>query len=259
MKKILFIFYFLFCAGYLFAQKDFDPQSLLTERTGKQTLVNDFSGVLTADQKQALEQKLDLFDDSTSSQVAVVIVPSLGNYDISDYSFQLGRAWGIGTKKSNNGVVLMICTDPGNHRIFIATGYGLEGALPDVTCKQIIDEVITPQFKGNDFYAGIDEGTDAIIKATKGEYSAPAGYNQQSITPAKIIFLILIIIIILRMFIGGKGGGTYASRGGFAPFLGGFLLGGGLGGFGDGGDSSGGGFGGFGGGSFGGGGAGGSW
>jgi uncharacterized protein len=256
MKKLLSIFLLLFTGIVAFSQNSFDPKSLLAARPGRQELVNDFSNVLTPDQKQALENKLDIFNDSTSTQIAVVTIPSLGDYDISDYSVKLGRAWGIGGKQFNNGVLLLICTDPGSHKLFIATGYGIEGALPDITCKQIIDDVITPSFKGGDYYRGINEGTDAIIQATKGEYKAPAGDSDQGFSFGKIFFLIIIIIIVLSIL--SRGGGS-----GFGGFLGGMLLGnmlggGGRGGWGGGG-SSGGGFGGFGGGSFGGGGAGGSW
>jgi uncharacterized protein len=131
----------------------------------------------------------------------------------------------------------------------------LEGALPDVTCSQIIDQVIVPQFKGNDYYRGIDDGTNAIIQAAQGVYKAPAGYHADGgsgISIFKIIFIIIIIIVFLASRGGGGGG-----------FLGGMLLGSALGGGfggGRGGDSGGGGgFGGFGGGGFGGGGASGSW
>ena len=257
MKKFLIIFLFLFNSIAAFAQSNFDPKSLLSGPTGKPRLVNDYANVLTADQKQALENKLDIFDDSTSNQVAVFIIPTLGDYDISDYSVKLGRAWGVGGKQFNNGVVLLIST--GDRQVEIATGYGLEGALPDVTCKEIIDDIITPDFKGNDYYAGINEGTDAIIKATKGEYKAPEGYRQGSdgFSFAKIIFIVIIIIVFLSII--SRGGG-----GGFGGWLGPALwmmMGSGRsrGGGGFGGGSNGGGFGGFGGGSFGGGGASGSW
>ena len=256
MKKLLFIFLLLVTGVVAFSQNQFKPDSLLNLKPYQipHQLVNDFSNVLTADQQQTLENKLVIFDDSTSNQIAVVIIPSLGDFDISDYSVKLGRAWGVGGKQFNNGVVMVICTDPGNHKLFIATGYGLEGALPDVTCKEIIDDIITPDFRAGDYYRGINEGTDAIIQATKGEYKAPEGYGQNGggISIVKIFFLIIIIVIILSIISRGGGGG----------FLGGFLLGNVLGGGGSGwsgGGSSGGGFGGFGGGSFGGGGAGGSW
>jgi uncharacterized protein len=143
---------------------------LLKARTGKQTLVNDFAGILTGDQTQALENKLVMFDDSTSIQIAVVIVPTLGGKDIADFNVELLRAWGVGNK-NNNGVVLLIAKD--DRKLNITTGYGLEGALPDVTAKQIIDEVIVPFFKGDDYYGGINNGTNTIMQAVKGEYVAP--------------------------------------------------------------------------------------
>jgi uncharacterized protein len=251
MKKILSIFLSLFISVVVFAQASFDANSLLQPHAGTQ-LVSDYSNILTADQKQALENKLDAFDDSTSTQIAVVIVPNVGENDIADFGTKLGRAWGVGGKDNNNGVVLLISTD--DHKLNISTGYGVEGALPDVTCSQIIDQVIVPKFKGNDYYRGIDDGTDAIMQAVKGVYKAPEGYHQGSgsgISIFKIIFIIIIIIVFLASRGGGGGG-----------FLGGLLLGNALGGGfggGRGGDSGGSGFGGFGGGGFGGGGSSGSW
>jgi uncharacterized protein len=257
MKKISAIFLLFFVTAVAVAQSSFNADSLLKAPVASNPqLVNDYSGVLTADQKYTLENKLDTFDNSTSSQIAVVIIPSLGDYDASDYAIKLGTAWGVGGKQFDNGIMLLICTDPSNHKVFIATGDGMEGALPDITCKNIIDQIIVPDFKGNDYYGGINEGTDAIIKATRGEYKAPDGYHQGGGGfPIGIIFPILFIIIILFLRSGGGGGG------GFAPFLLGSMLGSSMGsggGYG-GGSSGGGGFGGFGGGGFGGGGAGGSW
>ena len=252
MKKFLSIFLSLFISVVVFAQTSFDANALLKGPSGTPKLVNDYSNILTADQKQALENKLDAFDDSTSTQIAVVIVPNVGENDIADFNTKLGRAWGVGGKDNNNGVVLLISTD--DHKLNIATGYGAEGALPDVTCSQIIDNVIVPKFKGNDYYRGIDDGTDAIIQAMEGKYKAPAGYHQGG-GSAGSIFKIIFIIIIIIVFLASRGGGG-------GGFLGGMLLGSALGGgFGGGsrGDSGGGGFGGFGGGGFGGGGASGSW
>jgi uncharacterized protein len=251
MKKFLSIFLSLFISVVVFAQTSFDASALLKGPTGTPALVNDYANILTADQKQTLENKLDAFDDSTSTQVTVVIVPNVGENDITDFAVNLGKAWGVGGKQNNNGVVLLISID--DHKLSIAPGYGLEGALPDVTCSQIIDQVIVPQFKGKDYYRGIDDGTDAIIQAAQGIYKAPAGYHADGgngISIFKIIFFIIIIIIFLAARGGGGGG-----------FLGGLLLGNALGGGfgGRGNDSGGGGFGGFGGGGFGGGGASGSW
>ncbi len=225
-------------------------------------LVTDFTNTLSADQKQALENKLVAFDDSTSNQIAIVIISSTGDYDISDYTFKLGNTWGIGNKV-NNGVLILVAKD--DRKIFIAPGYGLEGALPDITCAAIIDNEIKPNFKENDFYRGLDKGIDAIIKATKGEYKAPANYKKKrgKDTGGSILGFVIILFIILMIVGKGGGGGGMMSRRGYSSLVG-PLLWGGLGrssgsGWGGGGSSGGGGFGGFGGGSFGGGGSGGSW
>ena len=222
-------------------------------------LVNDFTKTLTADQIQFLEKKLVALDDSTSSQIAIVLIPSLEGADISDYALKLGRSWGIGGKEHSNGVVVLVAIN--DRKINISPGYGLEGALPDITCKHIIDEVIKPSFKGQDYFRGLDEGTNAIIKAIKGEYKVARKKGSKS-TPVGAIIAIVITIIILSAISGGRGGGgSYSGGRGFRRGYGGpviFPMGGGWGGSG-GGNSGGGGFGGFGGGSFGGGGASGGW
>lgn len=227
-------------------------------------LVNDFTGTLTADQQQFLENKLVAFDDSTSTQIAVVIIKSTEGQDIAQYAVDLGRKWGIGGKQFNNGVLLLIAKD--DRKLNIATGYGVEGALPDITAKHIIDDEIVPNFKGDDYFRGIDEGTNAIMQAVKGEYHVTRKKSSSGSGAGMFVLFIVILILvaILRSGGGGKGGG-YASRKGYRDFLGPFLLGNLLGGSGrggggwSGGGGSSGGFGGFGGGSFGGGGASGGW
>ena len=260
MKKIL-LHTLLLLAVFTAKSQDFNPDDLLKNRPQANQLVFDFTKTLTADQQSALEQKLEAFEKETSTQIAVVIIPKLGKYEINDYNTKLGRAWGVGGKANNNGAILLIAKD--DHLMNIATGYGLEGALPDVTCKQILDEIITPSFKGDDYYAGINLGTDAMMKATKGEYTAPPGYGKSKKLPrGSWIIGFIVVIIILGLFRGGGGGGgSYMSRRGgsgwLIPML--FAGGGGWGGGGGSGGGGGGGFGGFGGGSFGGGGASGSW
>ena len=222
-------------------------------------LVNDYTKTLTADQVQALENKLVAFDDSTSTQIAVVIIESLKGYDIAEYNVALGRAWGVGGKQYSNGVILLISKS--DRKLNIATGYGVEGALPDITTKHIIDEQIVPNFKGNDYYRGIDQGTDAIIQAVKGEYKIPRA-KKPAVGGGRVLFIIIIIIIFLIISSRGGGkGGSFMSRRGYRGFTGPFIwpTGGGGGGWGGGGGGSSGGFGGFGGGSFGGGGSSGSW
>lgn len=261
MKSFLITILFLFQVILGFSQN-------IPQRPSPPKLVNDYTNTLTPDQQAALEQKLVAYDDSTSNQVVVVIVPSTNDYAPVDYATKLGRAWGVGNKKTNNGVVLLIAKD--DHQIFIAPGYGLEGALPDITCKAIIDNEITPNFRHDDFYRGLDVGTTAIFKAAAGEYKAPAGYRSKKGKGGGGSFIgIIIIIFIIIMLVGrgggGRGGGMFSRRG-YGGFVEGAILGSLLGGGGRGGgwggggnDSGGGGFGGFGGGSFGGGGSGGNW
>jgi uncharacterized protein len=266
MKRFLYIFIFLLTSLLSFSQDNFDLEKLLKQKPSR--LVNDYTTTLTAGQQQALENKLVAFDDSTSTQIAVVIIPTLKGKDVTDYGVELGRAWGIGSKEHNNGVLLLIVNGDrakGDRKLYIGTGYGVEGALPDITAKHIIDDVIVPNFKGDDYYRGIEEGTDAIIRAVKGEYKAPEGYNKNKGRGGgigRIIFIIIMIVVFLAISGGKGGGGSFISRRGFAAWtIGSMLSGGGRGGgwSGGGGSSGGGGFGGFGGGSFGGGGASGSW
>lgn len=231
-------------------------------------LVNDFIDVLTPAQEEALEKKLVAYDDSTSNQFVIITISDIGDYDIGDFATALGRKWGVGGKEFNNGLILVVLIDKerSKRKVWIATGYGLEGAIPDITAKTIIENDIIPNFKANDIYRGLDEGTDDLMRAAAGEYKAPAGYSDRgkkgkgggSVLGAMIMFII-IMIIISRI---NRGGGGMMSRRGWSSgippifFPGG---GGGSSGWGGGGSSGGGGFGGFGGGGFGGGGAGGDW
>ncbi len=247
MKHLLFILtmVFSFCAS---AQME----KVIATRPSPPELVNDYTKTLTAQQEAALEAKLVQYDDSTSNQIAVVIVESTDNYSIEDAAIELGRKWGVGNKEFNNGIVVLVAK--GDRKVTIQAGYGLEGAISDLIDKSIIDNEITPNFKQGNYYRGLDEATDNIIKAAEGRYKAPVNYGSKKKKRISISTIISIIIILIVIFSGaGPGGGTYVSRGGFGGWSGGG------GGSGWSGGSSGGGFGGFGGGSFGGGGASGSW
>jgi uncharacterized protein len=256
-KKLLLFSCFVLCTLFAFSQ-ELPPKS--------STLVTDFTNTLSASDKQQLEQKLVAFNDSTSTQIAVVIMKSVGDYDINDYGQKLGRAWGIGQKGKNNGILVLVAM--GDRKISIQTGYGAEGPLPDVITHEIIQNDITPRFKAGDYYGGLNAGTDDIIKYTKGEYKADKKAQSKG-GGGSVAILIIIVIVILIVIFRNRGGGGHIidSRGGASPFwwfLGGAMLGresGGWGGFsgGSGGGDSGGGFGGFGGGDFGGGGSSGSW
>jgi len=229
------------------------------------TLVNDYTGTLSEAQKQQLESKLVAFDDSTSNQIAIAIVKTIGEYDINEYALGLGRSWGVGGSKKNNGVMIVIAL--GDRKIAMQTGYGLEGALPDIITKRIIENEIKPFFKTGDYYAGLDAGTTAIIKYSKGEYKNdnPKTKKQGGSGSMAILVIIIVIIIIIIKRGGGGGGGSQVigGRGVGNALLWGALLGSSGrssgSGWGGGSGGGGGGFGGFGGGSFGGGGSSGSW
>lgn len=263
MKKLAHISLLICCVLFSFIAngQEFSMAKTIKEAPSPKRLVNDYTTILTEGQRQALENKLVQFDNTTSTQITVVIVPRLDGMDVADAATELGRNWGVGQQKNNNGVVLLISEE--DHKLNISPGYGLEGVLPDITCKQIIDDIIVPKFKGKDYYRGIDEGTDAIIQATKGEFKATASSGKKGLPLGRIIFYIVMIVVFLGIFSGGSkgGGGSFMSRRGASAWMLGSMLGGGGSGsgWGGGGSSGGGGFGGFGGGGFGGGGSSGSW
>lgn len=222
-------------------------------------LVNDFAGMLSAGEIQSLEQKLVKFDDTTSNQIAVVVVRTVEPYDMNSYATKLGREWGVGHEGKNNGIVLLWATD--DRKVYIATGYGLEGALPDAYAKRVVDRIIIPYFRQSNFYEGLDKGTDAIMKYTTGEFEAEPDEVGEFPFWAFIIIGIVIFLVIRAISKGGGGGSggmrrsspwPYTTYTGWGQHSGNWSGGGG-------GWSGGGGFGGFGGGSFGGGGAGGSY
>lgn len=265
MKRILVVCFLLLTC---FAWSQNIPQKPNPPR-----LVNDFANILTTDQRDALERKLVAYDDSTSIQIVVVTVQSLEGSSVEDYALKILRDWGVGNKKTNNGIVLLAAMQ--DRKIRIETGYGLEGSVPDLTARQIIQYELTPNFRTENYYRGFDRAVDAIIKATAGQYKAPEGYANRRRSGGGIgviaVFFIFIVIIIVISIIsrGGRGGGGgMINRGGFLPWLilnsmlnSGGRSSSGWGGGGGGGWSGGGGggFGGFGGGSGGGGGASGGW
>lgn len=230
-------------------------------------LVNDFAGMLNGSEQDRLENKLEGFARTTSTQITIVTIKSLGDYDVSDYAIQLFNKWGIGQKGKDNGVLMLVSLN--DRKAWIVTGKGLEGVLTDAKTSRVFRNVLRPAFREGNYYQGLDESADAIIAITKGEYTADDNGADNSAPGAAIIVFLIVVIIIISIFRrgGGRGGGGYRGGRGMGDFATGWLLGEllsggsrGGGGWGSGGGSwGGGGFGGFGGGSSGGGGAGGSW
>jgi uncharacterized protein len=221
--------------------------------------VVDGANILSAETKSDLTDKLAALEQKTSRQLVVVTVPSLQGYEISDYGYQLGRAWGLGQKTLNNGILLIVA--PAEHKVRIEVGYGLEPIVTDALSSVIIQTQVLPKFRSGDFNGGVEAGVNALIQqlsldTSDAEKRAAAAEQQAQQTGgqgggggiAGFLVLLFIFIAISRVF-GGWG---------LLPLL--FLGGGRGGGFGGGGWGGGGG-GGFsgGGGSFGGGGASGSW
>ena len=231
-------------------------------------LVNDFAGLLNSNEVNNLERKLVAFNDSTSNQISIVIVNDLAGYEKADYAQRLGEKWGIGQKEFDNGILILVKPNTAVSRgeAFIATGYGLEGAIPDLACADIVDNEMIPAFRNNNYYEGLDRAVNVLMSLASGEYSYDQ-YGRKGGAVKKgapVGFFIILIIVIIALINSGKSNHNNLSRKGNLPFW--ILLGmmnsgrgshrGSWGGFSGGG---GGGFGGFGGGGFGGGGAGGSW
>lgn len=257
---LLFVTLLVFSVGAAFAQDGKEIQNKdLPKALNPPRLVNDFANILQPGEVQQLENKLDRYNDTTSTQVTIVIMPSIDD-DIADFAARLGDYWGIGRKHKDNGVLLTV--DMEHHHVNISTGRGVEGAIPDVTAKAIIDQFITPNFKQQQYYTGLDQATTAIMQALAGQFKGNGGEQNGANSSTYIILAIIMLFIIFSVLRGNgrnNGGGTYGSSG-FWWGLGAGLMSGGGGRSGGGGfGGGGGGFGGFGGGGFGGGGASGSW
>ncbi len=221
---------------------------------------NDYANVVPRATALELNEKLAQFERDTSDQIVVAVYQNMeSESDIADYTQRVAQTWGVGQKERKNGAVLFVFV--AERKMFIQTGYGLEGALPDATCFDIITNVIRPEFRASDYAAGLSAGIDAMMQAVRGEYKGSGrthaeGNKGSSIPVGLLIFLIIVAIMIFAGRSKRRRGYGFSRMGG--PFIGGLGGGGWSSG---GGSSSGGGFSGFsgGGGGFGGGGAGGSW
>jgi len=227
--------------------------------------VVDDAGILSSDTKAGLTEKLAALEQKTSRQLVVVTLPSLQGYDISDYGYQLGRAWGIGQSKLNNGILFIVA--PNEHRTRIEVGYGLEPIITDAFSSVVIQTQVLPKFRSGDFNGGVVAGANALIEqlsldTSEAEKRAAAaqqqlqrgGHDEGGGGLVGFLVILFIFIAISRifggwgllpfLFMGGGRGGGYGGGGGWSGGGGGWSGGGGFGG---------------GGGSFGGGGSSGSW
>ena len=178
---------------------------------------NDYASVVSRPVANALNRKLEQFERDTSNQIVVAIYPKMqSDSDIADYTFRVKESWHIGQKSKNNGAVLFVFVQ--NRTTFIQTNYGLEGALPDATCKQIIDNEIAPALKDDNYDVGLTLGVSAILSATRGEYkgnghiasekiAAGIVYHLPWIISSIVAFLLLGVV---RLLIHTCGGTFYA-------------------------------------------------
>ena len=233
------------------------------ERPQPQRLVNDLAGIFSNAQVETLERMLVALDDSTSNQICVISVPDLEGQSAAEYATRIGIGWGVGSEKFDNGVVVLVKpkTDVSSGEVFIAVGYGLEGAIPDAYAKRIIESIMLPHFRNNDYYNGVLEACKVLMQLASGEISEfRDDFDDDDIAMiASVVLSLCIIILLVALAIknnNGSSGKGNGSRGGTiytGPVFRSSNWGSGGSSFG------GGGFGGFGGGSFGGGGAGGRW
>lgn len=262
MKKIILFIALIGFASALSAQ--------IPDRPTPPRLVNDFANVLSSGQLKQVESALVQFAQQTSTQIVVVTIPDLGGYDKADYAYQLGEKWGVGQKGKDNGLIVLLKPKTGNSRgeVFVATGYGLEGVLPDaIVNNAVVDNEMIPRFKQNDYYGGLAAGLNVIMDITRGEYTAENYQEKVSAGGGGGSIIGLLFFIALFVLLGRGRSRRFYSPGRSLPFWlamgmmsGGNRSSGSFGNFSSGSGSFGGsGFGGFGGGSFGGGGAGGSW
>lgn len=249
---------------------DYAWSQIIPDKPSPPVLVNDFAQILSTDEKRILEQKLFNYERATSTEIAVVTIPSLDGNEISDYSTRLFEKWKIGKKEKDNGILITIAKE--DRKIFIVTGYGMESIIPDIIAKRIIDQILTPFFKKGQFYKGLDEATEVITGLADGKFTADkvTYFQDNKINPLVLLLIIcLILFLVIRaFFINNKYRRTHLSKGGvdfltamtFMSLFSGFGRHSTYNDFSHGkGDFGGGSFSGFGGGMTGGGGAGGSW
>jgi uncharacterized protein len=216
--------------------------------------ISDYTDTLSTSQIRELDAILEKFEQDTTNQIAVVLIPTLEGDNLEDYSIRLAEKWKIGQEGKDNGVIVLIIKQ--DRKIRIEVGYGLEGVLPDSLAGDIIRNTLAPYFRRNDFSGGIEKAIQRIISATKGEYKAPDSQKRpiprdELVDLIKILlcFLVLFFIVIrgaIRDFLYRRKQATRLKKGGFHGDMVGYGSSGGFfgGGFGGGFSGGGGGFGG---------------
>ncbi len=203
MKKIFSFFILLLCCLPVAAY------SLDVPRL--QGYVNDYAGMISASAKSKIEEGLKAFEQSDSTQIVILTIPSLEGENIEEFSIKTAEAWKIGQQQKDNGVLLIVSKQ--ERKIRVEVGRGLEGKLTDLMAGRIIDQVIKPRFKQGDFDAGFIMGASALIAATRGEFKAeqrPIQRRQKGFPPFLTYFLFVGIFVLilgsLSRIVGGIAG-----------------------------------------------------
>jgi len=185
---ILLLFLSLYSTGRVVLAFEIPPRPT--------TYVNDYAGILTDGEEQSLEQKLEDFEYTSTNEIAVVIISSLDGDSVENVAQEIFTAWGIGKKDKNNGALFLISME--EHRTRIHTGYGLEPTLTDIGTSYIQREVVTPAFREEKYYEGINQALDRMIELTKGEFVVPENSSQNNDSGLPWHFIIIVFVVILQ-------------------------------------------------------------
>ena len=212
MKKFLLTLFAIVLSSTIFAD--------IPAPTNK--LVNDFASVMTTEQAIELECALRLYNDSTSTQVCVVTVESLDDLTPAEYAQQLGEKWGVGQSGKDNGVIILVKkkTKESGGDVFIATGYGVEGLLPDAICKRIVERTMIPKLKEGDYHGAIVDAISEIQKYLSGEFKADE-INSEDFSWWNIALIVFIFILFIMFIADGgsySGGSSSYDSGGSSSF-----------------------------------------
>jgi len=199
MKRALsFILIFSFSA-LVFAQQDCIPAR------NEMQLVYDASGVLSPGEAKSLDAKLQEFARNTSNQIAIVLVKDMCGYSPEQLATKIGDSWGLGQSKEDNGIVVLVKPEggKGDRHAFIAVGKGLEGAIPDATAYQIVQNELLPNFRQGAFFEGLNTGTTVLMELARGEYDsneyANRNANKVPWQAGLIVFVIFLAVIIAAL------------------------------------------------------------
>lgn len=166
--------------------------------------VNDYAGLLSEQTRAYLTNELAALEQSDSTQVVVLTVPSLEGQPIEEFSIKVAEQWGIGQKGKDNGAIILVSKN--DHKVRIEVGYGLEGTLTDSIAGRIVDNIMVPAFKAGNFDEGFTQGTDAVVSVVKGEYQGTGALpgEQTQTARGRNILIPAVLMIMVVAFLGGR-------------------------------------------------------